>query len=374
MKKLSICLFGTYNADYIRNRSIREGLLAEGVTVHEVHVGFPNVRMEMAEDYTLATTLWRIVRKVRAYIILASRWREIRGSDYIVVLHPGHLDLPLAWLIAKITGARLVFDASISPYDTMFVGRSQIARRESLKAMIVLFAERYLLKLADKIMVDTHGMQEFMEEIIQVPHEKLFIVPLGADDQLYKPGTSKKGKTVEVLFFGLYNEMHGAEYILKAAKKLAARKSIRFTMIGDGHLRQSFEQFVRNNKLTNITFEGFMPEKDLVSRLQKADILLGIFSKNPLFKRVIPNKVFAALACAKPLISADMPAMHEYFVHKKNSLLIAPKNSTALAEAILMLAWHKPVRDELAKNGYQTFKKYLSNKVKTDLLMKGIRT
>jgi len=333
-----ITFFGMYTKNYARTSTLREGLARFGITIREIHEEVPNERMELPEDFTVGKTLHRMFRKIASFIRLVFRSFQIRGSKAIIVLHPGHLELPLAYILAKMFRIPLLFDSSISPYDTMFVGRA-IAKRTSLKAKLVKFVESMLLKLPDRIFVDTDGMGEFLSQELGVSKSKLFTVPLGANDAIYRPLYKKKrSKQVSVLFFGLYNPMHGAPTILQAAKLLSNQKHIRFTMLGDGYLKEDFIKYVKDNRLNNVRFVGFMPEEQLVKQIQAADILLGVFSKSSLFERVIPNKVFAALACKKALITADRREVSSMFKNNTEVVLCSPEDPTSLAQAIMDLA------------------------------------
>lgn len=367
---MNICFFGLYNANYARTSTLREGLQRRGITVTEVHEEIPNERMELPEDFTLRKTVHRIGRKIACYWRLLKRYKEAVACDAIVVLHPGHLDLPLAWLLAKGWAKPLLFDSSISPYDTMFVGRS-IADRSSAKAKAVKFIEKTLLVLPDIIFVDTEKMKQFLVHEVGVTGDKIIVVPLGANDTIYHP-LKKEVKTVRpvhVFFFGLYNPMHGADVILKAAALLKNDKSIRFTLLGDGYLKPELVSLAKKNRLTNVTFSGFVPENELARHIREADIVLGVFSNSPVFQRVIPNKVFAAIASKKPLITAKLPALTDTFTHKESIMFCKPEDPKSLARIISELAKSKTLRAKVASGGYGIFQTQFTPQRVADALL-----
>ena len=362
MKKMKVCLFGTYNAQYGRNSSMKMGLVQNGVEVTEVQKGTPIERMELPEDFTLWKTVQRAWWKFSTYASLLFQIKAVLAGEYIFVLHPGHLDLPLAWILKIVGRKKLIFDTSISPYDTMFIGRS-IADRKSLKAKTVKLVEGLLLRLPDKLFVDTEKMKELIVKEFNIDEKKIFVVPLGANDAVYKPGKKQpdSNKTT-VLFFGLYNPFHGTQHIMKSIQLLQDEKNVQFIMLGDGYLKESLIEFKNKNRLSNVKFVGFMPEEALVKQIQSADILLGTFSNNPVFQRVIPNKVFAALACKKPLITAKMPPLQECFTHKKHLYFCEPENPESLAAALRTIIHDSPMRTYIAQEGYDLYRSRFTTK------------
>lgn len=372
---MKVCFYGTYNINYARNSSLRTGLRVHGIDVVEVQAEIPNERMELVEDFTLQKTIRRIWRKIKIYGGLLSQYQKIIACDYIFVLHPGHLDLPLAWLLCKFGNRKLIFDSSISPYDTMFVGRS-IAKRNSIKARLVKYFERFLLRFPDKMFVDTKLMKNFVVKEFGINARKIFVVPLGTNDEIYKPlknQTTKNTKKTNVLFYGLYNPLHGVEHIIDAIKLLKKEDNISFTMIGDGYLKDGFVKFAKDNNLSNVKFLGFMPEKELVENIQNSDIMLGVFSNNPVYKKVIANKVIAAIACRKPLISAKQQPMIEYFKHLENIYFCSAEDSKDLADSVRKLASDKGLQNKLATNGYALFTEYFSPKQIGKVLINNIK-
>jgi glycosyltransferase involved in cell wall biosynthesis len=202
-------------------------------------------------------------------------------------------------------------------------------------------------------------MKDFIVKEFEVKPNKIFVVPLGANDEIYKPikNSVNDKRITNVLFFGLYNPLHGVSYIMNAIKLLKKEKNISFTMIGDGYLKNEIVEFAMVNKLNNVRFIGFMPEKELVSYIQDSDIMRGVFSNIPVFHRAIPNNVFAAIACGKPLISAKLPPMDEYFKHEENIYFCKPEDPKDLALAIKKLSEDPKLHNSLASNGYRLFLK-----------------
>lgn len=55
-------------------------------------------------------------------------------------------------------------------------------------------------------------------------------------------------------------------------------------------------------QLTNVTFHGFKPEKDIPKYLSSSDMALLILKPNPVFEMTIPAKLQTYLACGIPII------------------------------------------------------------------------
>ena len=168
--------------------------------------------------------------------------------------------------------------------------------------------------------------------------------------------------------------MHGTQYIMQAIKLLSGDKDLTFTMLGDGYLKPELMKFARKNHLSNVKFHDFVPETELVSHIQSNDIILGVFSKSPVFERQIPNKVFAALACQKPLICAEYSSLKEQLIHKKHLYFCKPENPEGLAKAIRELAKNKVLQNEISKNGYQIYKQKFTPIRIGEALLKGIES
>jgi glycosyltransferase involved in cell wall biosynthesis len=367
-----ICLFGTYLYNYSRNSTIRSGLKLNGVDVVEAHFAAPAERLDAPEDLGLYKTLRRVWNKTKASAALLGEYRKVKDSDAVLVLYPGHLILPVAWVLCVVCRKPLIFDSLISLSGSVVDDRG-MAKKSSVKGRVLKFIEKILLHLPDKLLVDTGKSAEYISQEFHIDGGRIVVVPLAADDNLYQPAPQPRtpAAVTEVMFFGYYNPLQGAKYIAQAAR-LIADPQIHITMIGEGVFRKEVVDYAAAQGLSNISFLSNLPEKDLVRKIQQSDIMLGIFSNSIVAQRVLPNKVLAAIACKKPLISARLPAMLEYFADRKNVYFCEPENPASLAQAIIDLARNKALQHDLAAGGYELFQKKFSPKQISSALVAGV--
>ena len=80
----------------------------------------------------------------------------------------------------------------------------------------------------------------------------------------------------------------------------------------------------------------------------------GIVEKT---QRAVPNKAYEAVACRKPVISADTKAMREIFQDKYDILFCRAGDPQDLADKIVLLKNDEKLRNTIAENGYRTFQR-----------------
>lgn len=366
---MKIGLFGTYDKKYSRNSIIKKGLEDNDVEVIEIHSQIPISRLESPSDLGALPVLKRVFNNIKSAFCLIFQADKVGSCDLIIVLYPGHLILPVAKILCLILGKKLVFDSFMSLYESLIIDRN-MDNKKSFKSLLIKYSEILLLKLPDLLMVDTDMMTDFLQKSLQVNRKKVLVVPLGANDDLYRPKVYKKNDAIKlVTFFGTYNPLQGAIYIVKAAKLLKRNKHIRFVMIGDGFLKKDIVDFAKTHDLTNIQFLSSVKESDLVTHINRSDIMLGIFAKTIYSQRVIPNKVFAALACRKPVITAKLKTLSKEFKDKKHLLFCRPQDAKDLAIKIESLVKNDRLARSLAEGGYEFYSNKFTPKIITEKMI-----
>lgn len=331
---MKILFFGIYDPSYARNRILLDGLRRAGHTVLECRVdprkerGFRKYRALFKEGFSLSR----------------------QNFDFVFVGFPGH---SVVWLAYLLFGRkRLVFDMFVSLFDSNVHDR-KIYTLRSFFAMRDWFMDWYSGHLARVVFIDTKQNAEYVKKNFNI--FKIKVLPVGAVESVFYPRPDPPAQSVfKIHFHGSYIPLHGIKYILSAAK-LCSDRPYRFIILGDGQEYAAIQKEAESLNLSNVSFVKRVPIEELPLHIASADLCLGIFGDSEKTKRVIPNKVYEYLAMAKPVVSADTPAMQEYFVDKTHVCLCKAANPHSIVEAIDELYKNPALRKRVAENGNALF-------------------
>lgn len=335
---MKVCYFGIYNPKYSRNKVLIKGLEENGVEIIECQV-----------DPKKKFKYWKLFKK----------HRKVGNYDFMIVGFPGHTVMPLAKLICR---KPIIFDALVSLYDSNVFDRKNVSPH-SLKALKYWLLDWFSCKLANVILLDTNEHINYFVKKYGINKEKFHCLYIGSDNEIMYPRPSNKNHSQFLVHFhGTYIPLQGIEYIIEAAKLLEAQ-NIKFNLIGRGQTQQEIINLSKKLNTRNVNFIDFLPQEELVKYIAQADVCLGIFGQTPKAKRVIPNKVYEAIAMKKSLITADTPAVREIFKNREHCLLCNIADSKDLAEKILELKNNPELRNQLAENGYKLYKEKLTPRI-----------
>jgi glycosyltransferase involved in cell wall biosynthesis len=293
----------------------------------------------------------------RAYGRLVRRYGRLAPHQWVIVGYAGYLDIVLARLLNWRRRRPLALVAFISLYDTLVFDRRQLPER-SWKAKAVKVFEQWSLRCADLILVDTVAHGRYLAELHRLPRDKFQRSFVGEDDEFFQPLPRVQTPGVfRVLFFGTYVPLHGVETVLAAAGVLKEVEGLEILLIGKGQLYPQIRREAERLQLANLHFlDHWLSPARLREEVARADVCLGIFGQTPKAARVIPLKVFDALALGRPIITRDSSAIRELLEHEKNVLLCPPGDGAALAAAILRLKEDPALAEALALEGQSCFR------------------
>lgn len=350
--KKTICLFGTYESQFPRTKTIVSAAKRKGHDVIECHLPFWELTREKQFFFSLRTMIQTVVKISFVYLRLIIKYFQIKKHDVVIVGYNGYFDMPLAKLLAKIKKKPLVYTPVFPLFETLVEDRKHV-NKNSLKSKIIHKIDEISCRLADLIIIETDEYIKYYHEEFGIPKERFFKIPLGADETNFAPQKRPKqpSERIKVLFYGKFIPLQGIRYIIEAAKLLEDDTEIEFEVIGSGQLSEDIQALAKKLNIKNVSFIEWVDYRKLPLHIYNADICLGIFGDTPKSMRGIPIKVYEALVMQKPIITGNSPAAKEAFSDRKNAILCDMANAKALSESILLLKKDKYLREKIAEEG-----------------------
>ena len=246
-----------------------------------------------------------------------------------------HRDVLAAARWARRKGVPLVFDPLISAWDKRVLEFGKVPFGSSA-AHRLLGKERRQFAVADAVVADTNEYARFYRDHLLVPEEKLRVVYVGAEEQLFTPASLREQDgPLEVLFYGSMLPLQGSKTIVEAAR-LTQGEPILWTLLGRGPQLAECRNAAKG--LANVVFEDPIPYGLLGERIHRADVLLGVFGTTEKAGRVMPNKVFQALASGRMVVTRASAAYPDAARASKALVFVPPGDPSALAAAVRELA------------------------------------
>ena len=339
---MKVLYFGTFDRASPRNTQVVSCLRRAGVTVVERH-------REVWGRHNWSPGVGTLARLARAELALVRARTD--DADVVLVGYPGHADMLTARRVAR--GRPVVFNPLVSLADTLVDDRG-IVSRSSLRGAALRAVDRNAFHAADLVVADTEAHARYFRQTYGLPRERVEVALVGAEDALFAPGENESAP-FQALFVGKLIPLHGLETILAAA---LLAPEIRFVVVGEGQLASLLAK-----RPENVEHVSWMEYAALPEAYRRAGCALGIFGNGAKAARVIPNKIFQALACARPVITADTPAARELLTHAVDALLVPAGDGAALADAVRRIARDDTLARRLASAGRATYEARASEAV-----------
>jgi glycosyltransferase involved in cell wall biosynthesis len=372
---MRICYFGTYSDQegYPMNRVLLRGLEAAGATVIPCHVRVWADAADKMAGLGVAGAVGRSLRVAAAWVRLAAKFAALPDYDVLIVGYVGHADVLLARALGAFRGRPVVLNGLISLHDTVVTDRGLVAPG-TLRARLLKWLDRTAFGVADRVLMDTDAHGRHVAATCGAPPERFWRVWVGADPTALperpppEPVPERKGGPVSVLYFGTYIALHGVDTILEAARLLKDREDLRFTLLGRGQGLKAAR--ARAADLPNVAFDPrWVERKELLAAVAASHVCLGVFGTGGKAARVIPCKVYDALAMGRPVVTADTPAARELLSDGRDALLVPAGDPAALAAAVAALADDPARRRVVGEAGRATWEAHCTPRaIGADLL------
>jgi len=143
---------------------------------------------------------------------------------------------------------------------------------------------------------------------------------------------------------------HALHRILEAADQLREQKDVVFLLVGSGAQREALVEQAESMALDNVRFLSRQPKEMMAAVWSLCDVSLIQLKDDPLFRSVIPSKIFESMGMGLPII-LSLPEGETSEIVKKTGagIVIAPEQPDKLVRAVLELYNDISLRSRLAK-------------------------
>jgi len=319
--------------------------------------------IEVIRVWSYITANSGFVKRILDYMsfMLLSILLSFRLNKYDVVVgtSPQFFTAVSAHIIGKIKGIPFVFELrDIWPESIRAVG----AMQESVILNIFEWIELYLYRKANKIVAVTHA---FKANLVGrgIRSYKISVVRNGVDldrfraqpkDKRLEERLNLKG-TFNVGYIGTHGLAHALETIVDAAnifeKELGDQyNNIQFILIGSGANKNSVKKYSDELRLKNIIFINSVPKEEVVRYWSILDLAVVHLKNTPLFKSVIPSKIFESMGMGIPILHGVNGESAEIVKDTQTGMVFQPENATELVKAICYLHDHPIILSDYKRN------------------------
>ncbi len=191
--------------------------------------------------------------------------------------------------------------------------------------------------------------EAFREDLVGrgIPASKIAVVRNGVDVARHavRPRCEELARSLGldgkfvVGYIGTHGMAHGLKNVLDAAARLLDRPDIRFLFVGGGAAREQLVEHRDLAGLDNVVFVPPVPKNEVNRYWSLCNLALVHLKNDPVFKTVIPSKMFEAMAHAKPiLLAAPYGEAAKILENAGAGVWVPAAQPEALAEAVSKLA------------------------------------
>jgi colanic acid biosynthesis glycosyl transferase WcaI len=297
-----------------------------------------------------------------------------RKVDVVIGTSPQFFTVISAWAIAKLKRVPFVFELrDIWPASITAVG----GMRRGWAIKILEKLELFLYRQADLIVPVTYSFKSDLKKR-GVLANKIKVVLNGVDLEKYIP-ISIKDKSLArkyeledkfvIGYIGTHGLAHALENVLEAAEQIIENDSIRILLVGGGADWVRLDKIIRDRSLNNVVMIPRQPKDQMPKIWSLCDISLVHLMDSPLFKTVIPSKIFESMAMGLPmLMSLPIGEATQIVQNHKAGIIVSPGNSYELSKKFVELAEDKELVRTLSHQSLNAALNYDRKKLALEML------
>ncbi|HYQ17056.1 MAG TPA: glycosyltransferase family 1 protein [Polyangiaceae bacterium] len=200
-----------------------------------------------------------------------------------------------------------------------------------VKARLLRDSVKVCIKLADALIVPYQVTKDELVSSLGAREEQVHVVNYGVDHENYFPRPEVPLLPRTILYVGAVSRAKGVEVLIRAFAQVKARvPDARLVVAGKSSTDQpELEQLARELGATDVSFTGFVAEKELPERYASATVM--VFPSHYGFGL----STLEAMACGTPVVGVRTLDAPEFFADA--GLLAEPNDPASLADCLVKM-------------------------------------
>lgn len=293
------------------------------------------------------------VQELRTLIHLVQLYRKVKP---VLVHHIAFKGVLYGGIAARLAGVPNVVNA--------FTGLGHLFSANTLKVHFVRWFVLQISRFSFRhpksrtIFQNPDNIDEFVERGVLNSDQVRLIKGSGVDISTFNPSPEKDGPPIVILASRLVWDKGISEFV-KAARQLRKEGlEARFALVGKSDPLNP--NAVPEGKLEAWDEEGTVEWWGFQEDMPSVFANIHVVCLPSYYREGVPKVLIEAAACERPIVTTDMPGCREIVRDGKNGLLVPPKSSEVLAEALEELLTDSERRRSMGKQGRQIVREEFS--------------
>ena len=246
------------------------------------------------------------------------------------------------------------------------------------KGKVYSLIAKYSKKLyqqCDRIAVTSEPFISYLNEINDVPKDKLVYIPQHANSEMLDMNLAAEDNGIaDFMFAGNLGKGQKIETIVYAASKIK-NKQFLVHIVGDGSMKNELEQLAKQLGVQNkFVFHGQQNREQMPEWYRKADALLITLRGNNFVGNTMPGKLQTYMTTGKPIIGAINGAAMQVINEAKCGACVPAEDADGLAKIMLDYIEYPEKYADCGENARTYFMKHFTMDVFMEALEKEMRS
>jgi glycosyltransferase involved in cell wall biosynthesis len=272
-----------------------------------------------------------------------------------------NLFFPFLLLLLRSTGSKTIITvhAVFTGRETGRAASSSVLPKILVRPVLLLFY-KLMAKFVDMIVVHNSGFKSLLVKYYGIPATKINVVPHGVSTETLPTSASKSNESAlpfrhkrVILCFGVLSPRKGLEYLIEAYAKVV-RQCPKCVLVVAGDEPVYYKGYKRGLQALvkalgierGVAFTGYVGDEVVRDLFSLAEIVVLPY----VFSVSASGPLSTAMQHHKPIVATRTVYFNSILEDGKDALLVTPKSSEELAEAIRRLLTDSSLRTRLIEN------------------------